>query len=87
MESTATLKETWMKVLEYATSPKHGTLSRKQRKGVSIKINNDSYESGVLFLGDSFVRVTETKDGQTFNTYYDWAGIVSIRTVSSTDDE
>jgi len=85
MEATP-MKETWMKVLEYATSPKHGTLSRKQRKGVTLKINLDVYENGILFLGDAFVRVTETIEGKTYNTYYDWAGIVSIRTISETDE-
>ena len=83
METATILKETWMKVLEYATSPKHGTLSRQQRKGVSIRINDDVYEEGVLFLGDTFIRVTETKSKKTSNTYYDWDAVGSIRTVST----
>lgn len=86
MESTETLKETWMKVLEYATSPKHGTLSRKQRKGVSIKINDDTYDNGILFLGDTFIRVTESQKGKTYNTYYDWTRISSIRTISDMEE-
>ena len=85
METTP-LKETWMKVLEYATSPKHGTLSRKQRKGVTLQINQDVYENGILFLGDTFVRVTETVDNKTLNTYYDWTGITSLRTISETEE-
>lgn len=30
------LKGTWEKVLEYASSPLHGTLSQTLRKGVSL---------------------------------------------------
>ncbi|MBN1499671.1 MAG: hypothetical protein JW982_05940 [Spirochaetes bacterium] len=87
MDNANILKETWIKVLEYATSPKQGTLSRKQRKGVSIRINNDSYDNGVLFLGDVFVRITENIDGMAYNTYYDWAKIKSIRTISKIEDD
>ena len=78
------MKNTWEKVLEYASMPVHGTLSRKLRKGVSLQINNgESYKEAVIFLGEEFVRITvEEKTGNT-NTYYDWSGITSIRTYSA----
>ena len=81
------MKATWEKAFEYATMPVHGTLSRKLRKGVKIQINEGTvYESAVLFLGEEFVRVTEdTQDGGAVNTYYDWAKIDSIRTISPSD--
>lgn len=75
-------KATWEKILEYASSPLHGTLSRKQRKGVKLQINSgDLMEDAVLFLGDEFVRVTETKASEVTNVYYDWDKIISIKTV------
>ncbi|PLX41641.1 MAG: hypothetical protein C0608_04595 [Deltaproteobacteria bacterium] len=77
------IKETWEKALEYATSPQHGTLSRKQRSGVKLQINEGPiFESAVIFLGSDFVRVTESREGESVNTYYDWMGISSIRTFS-----
>ena len=58
-------KQTLEKVFEYASSPVHGTLSRKLRKGVKIQINEGKiYEAATLFLGDEFVRVT-VKQGDT----------------------
>jgi len=77
------MKSTWEKVLEYASMPVHGTLSRKLRKGVSLQINDgEPYKEAVIFLGEEFVRITaEEKTGNT-NTYYDWSAISSIRTYS-----
>ena len=78
------LKQTWEKAFEYASSPLHGTLSRKQRPGVKIQVNGgDVFENAVFFLGEEFVRVTETKGSESINVYYDWAGIASLKTVSS----
>jgi hypothetical protein len=76
-------KETLEKILEYASMPVHGTLSRKIRKNVKVQINEGAtYESAVLFLGDGFIRVTEQKDKEALNTYYGWDKIASIRTIS-----
>lgn len=78
------MKETWEKILEYASMPVHGTLSRKLRKGVSLQINDGKvFEKAVIYLGDTFVRVTEEENSQTINSYYDWAGIISLRTCST----
>lgn len=75
------MKETWEKIFEYASMPVHGTLSRKLRKGVSLQVNEGKiYEKAVVFLGDSFVRITEEEGAKTINSYYDWAGIQSLRT-------
>ena len=81
------MKATWEKAFEYATMPVHGTLSRKLRKGVKIQINEGRiYETAVLFLGEEFVRVTESgDDGGAVNTYYDWSKIGSVRTYSLGD--
>ena len=75
------MKETWEKIFEYASMPVHGTLSRKLRKGVSLQVNEGKiFESAVIFLGDSFVRITEEESSKSINSYYDWAGIQSLRT-------
>lgn len=78
------MKKTWEKIFEYASMPMHGTLSRKLRKGVSLQINEGKiYEEAVIFLGEEFVRITEAETKkETINTYYDWAAIASIRTIS-----
>ena len=78
------MKSTWEKIFEYASMPVHGTMSRKLRKGVSLQINEEKvYENAVIFLGEEFVRITETDATKTMvNSYYDWAGIGSIRTLS-----
>ncbi len=79
------MKSTWVKILEYASSPLHGTMSRKLRKGVQLQINEGrTYAQAVLFIGDLFVRLTET-DPQTgtINTYYDFEKIGAIRTIST----
>jgi hypothetical protein len=77
------MKETWEKIFEYASMPVHGTLSRKLRKGVTLQINEGkTYDSAVIFLGE-FVRISEEgAEGININTYYDWAGIETIRTYS-----
>lgn len=75
---------TWEKVLEYASMPLQGTMSRQLRKGVKLQINEEKvYEEAVLFIGEKFVRLTETPETETINTYYDLDKIVSIRTYSS----
>ena len=76
-------KETLEKIFEYASMPLHGTLSRKLRKDISVQVNEGKIYSGaVLFLGEEFVRITETETGTTMNTYYDWTGISSVRTIA-----
>jgi len=80
------MKSTWEKVFEYASSPLHGSLSRKLRKGVRVQINDGKiYESASLFLGEEFVRFTETEGGESINTYVDWSKIESVRTYSNKD--
>ncbi|MBN2736477.1 MAG: hypothetical protein JXR70_05810 [Spirochaetales bacterium] len=80
------LKPTWEKILEYASSPLHGTLSRKQRKGVKLQINGgDVFENAQIFLGEDFVRLTEIKDDETINIYFDWEKLESIKTLSQTE--
>ena len=76
-------KETLEKIFEYASMPMHGTLSRKLRKDISCQINEEKiYSDAVFFLGEEFVRVTETEDQETINTYYAWDKIVSVRTIA-----
>ncbi len=79
-----TMKNTWEKIFEYASMPVHGTMSRKLRKGVSLQINEGKvFDGAVIFLGEEFVRITEAETKKaTVNTYYDWSGIASIRTIS-----
>ena len=78
------MKNTWEKIFEYASMPVHGTMSRKLRKGVSLQINEGRvYEGAVIFLGEEFVRITESEaTGETVNSYYDWASMGTIRTIS-----
>lgn len=78
------MKPTWIKILEYASSPLHGTMSRKLRKGVRLQINEGKiYTKAIIFLGDQFVRLTENEtDEGNINTYYDFEKIGSIRTFS-----
>lgn len=76
-------KTTLEKIFEYASMPLHGTLSRKLRKDISCQINEEkTYSSATLFLGEEFVRITETENGKTINTYYDWESIASVRTIA-----
>ena len=75
--------KTWEKVFEYASMPKHGTLSRKLRKGVRIQINEGRvFENATLFLGEDFLRLSEESGDDSVNTYYDWSRIDSVRTLS-----
>ena len=80
------MKATWEKVFEYASMPVHGTMSRKLRKGVTIQVNEGKiYESAVVFLGDTFIRITENNNKEeNINTYYDLEKIVSVRTYGQT---
>jgi hypothetical protein len=79
-------KDTLEKILEYASMPVHGTLSRKIRKGVKIQINEGKiYEQAVLFLGDGFIRITEQNPEESVNTYYGWDKLTSIRTLSKAE--
>jgi hypothetical protein len=76
--------QTWEKVLEYASVPLHGTMSRKIRKGVRLQINEGKiYEDAVLFISDLFLRITEDEGGVAINTYYGIDTIASIRTYSN----
>lgn len=80
-------KETLEKIFEYASMPLHGTLSRKLRKDISVQVNEEkTYAGAVLFLGEEFVRITESDTGKSVNTYYDWNGIISVRTIANVTD-
>jgi hypothetical protein len=69
------------KILEYASMPIHGTLSRRLRQGVHLQVNEGrTYEHAALSLGDGFIRVTEEVQGGMINTYYGWDDIASLRT-------
>lgn len=75
-------KTTLEKVFEYASMPVHGTMSRKLRKDIKLQVNGgDVYEGAVLFLGEEFIRVTGKTAAGVENTYYDWEGIASVRTI------
>ena len=77
------MKETWEKILEYASMPVHGTLSRKLRNGMGLQINESkTFTRAVLFIGSDFIRISEEENGQLINSYYDWKAIQSIRTYS-----
>lgn len=76
-------KETLEKIFEYASMPLHGTLSRKLRKDITIQVNEKTeYKNAVLFLGEEFVRITENEKDMATNTYYDWNGISSVKTIA-----
>ena len=76
-------KATLEKIFEYASMPLHGTLSRKLRKDISCQVNEEKvYAKATFFLGEEFVRITETDKDITTNTYYDWEGITSVRTIA-----
>jgi hypothetical protein len=78
------MKATWIKILEYASSPLHGTMSRKLRKGVRLQFGEGKiYSQAVIFIGDHFVRLTEDdpQEGK-INTYFELDRIASIRTYS-----
>ncbi|EFK10266.1 conserved hypothetical protein [delta proteobacterium NaphS2] len=78
-------KTTLEKIFEYASMPVHGTLSRKLRKDIQCQINEGKvYTAATFFLGEEFVRITETEKDKTINTYYDWENIASVRTTANT---
>ena len=80
-------KTTLEKIFEYASMPVHGTLSRKLRKDIRLQINEGTvYESATLFLGEEFIRMTENKNDEMINTYYDWDKIVSVRTIGKAEE-
>lgn len=77
------IKTTWEKVLEYATMPLHGTLSRKQRKGVELQVNGgEIIKNATIFLEETIVWISVEEGGKIMNTYYDWEKIESIKTIS-----
>lgn len=81
-------KATLEKIFEYASMPVHGTLSRKLRKDISCQINEDRiYTGATFFLGEEFVRITENDQNTTSNTYYDWEGITSVRTIAKINEK
>ena len=58
----------------------------KQRTGVKLQINEgDVYQNASIFLGEEFVRITETKGGETINAYFDRDQLKSIKTISKND--
>ena len=75
---------TWIKILEYASKPLHGTMSRKLRKGVRLQINNEGiYENAVIFIGEKFIRLTQTETPEgNINSYYDLNHITAMKTYS-----
>jgi hypothetical protein len=79
------MNTTWEKILEYASSPVHGTMSRKLRKGVSLKVNGEEmFTDAQIFISDQFVRFTTVgAAGEAINSYYDVKRIMSIQTVST----
>ena len=80
-------KTTLEKIFEFATSPKHGTLSRKLRKDIKLQINEEKiYENVILFIGEEFIRITETEGKKVINTYYVWENIASIRTIAEIEE-
>jgi hypothetical protein len=82
------MKATWEKILEYASSPLHGTMSRKLRKGVQLQVNGEQvFDKAQIFIGDTFIRFTQVEAKQTINVYYDLEKIVSIKTISLPDVE
>jgi hypothetical protein len=79
-------KATLEKIFEYASMPVHGTLSRKLRKDISCQINDQKIYSGAtFFLGEAFIRITESQPDKVVNTYYDWESITSVSTIARVD--
>ena len=79
-------KSTLEKVFEYASKPVQGTMSRKLRKDIQIKVNDGGpYADATLFIGEEFVRITSVADGKTVNTYFDWEKICSVSTIGPTE--
>ena len=85
MSENESMTATWEKILEYASSPLHGTMSRKLRKGVSLQINTDPiFDNSEVFVSDNLLRLTNVlENGDMQNSYYDLSSITSIKTVST----
>ena len=84
MTEPQSIKNTWEKVLEYASSPLHGTMSRKIRKGVTVQINSgEVFDDAQIFISDTFVRMTKNEGDTMVNVYYDMDKISSIKTTST----
>jgi hypothetical protein len=84
-----TIKNTWEKVLEYASSPVQGTMSRKLRKGVKLQVNGGSIIADAqIFIGGLFIRFTY-KDAEAgmSNLYVDFNKIHSLRTISNETED
>lgn len=77
----SSLKETWIKVVEYASKPSHG-ISRMLRKGYSIEFNcGGAYTGEVYFeIYDTYLRVTADEGEKTANLYIDWEKMTCIKT-------
>ncbi|HOA08276.1 MAG TPA: hypothetical protein PK624_11475 [Spirochaetota bacterium] len=81
------MRPVWEKILEYATSPVQGTLSRKQRKGVKIQINDgEVLENATVFMSNEFIRFTQKSGNENVNSYYAWEGVQQIKTISPQED-
>lgn len=78
------MRNNWEKVLEYASSPIHGTMSRQLRKGVKLQVNNNViYSEASIFINDNFLRfVVKGEHNEMVNTYYDLRKISSLATIS-----
>ena len=85
MCDAGTMRNTWEKVLEYASMPEHGTICRKLRKGVKIQINNDPViDNAQISISECYVRFTQGAKGkEVITSYYDLSKIESIKTFSS----
>ena len=63
------------KVVEYASMPLHGTLSRKLRKGLKVQINEGRiYEKAVLIKNNDERIIKEVKAGRLVMPYYSTRG-------------
>lgn len=84
----SSMRSTWEKILEYASSPIHGTLSRKLRKGVKLQVNNSMIFSDVsIFINDNFIRfVGKGENEEMINTYFDLDRVFALSTISSEKD-
>ena len=79
------MKETWIKVIEYASKP-HLGISRKIRGGYSIEFNGagELMSGDVVFeIYDQYLRVIVEEAATMTNMYFEWDKIASIKTVST----
>ncbi|WP_029895729.1 hypothetical protein [Desulfohalovibrio reitneri] len=81
---TEELKETWIKVVEYASMP-HLGLSRKLRNGCAIEFNNDGdpMRGDVVFeIQEAYLRVIRDQGTDDVSvSYYAWDKLASIKTI------